>query len=171
MLKKVLFLIILAALLVPTAALARSLEVEGPASFAGRGGVRGALHGEQAATVNLRLAGGLIRVTGAARNLAVRCAGRKVKQGARIHRRVKTVVCKARGPMLVAITSARFRFGAKSRAFTIQVPEGLSGMLHGNLRPIGRPPVEEEPPAEEAPLDDPAADAEEAAENEAALDE
>jgi hypothetical protein len=170
--KKLPLLMVLAALLVPTAALARSLEVDGPASLAARGGVRGALHGEQAATVNLRLAGGLIRVTGAARNLAVRCSGRKVKQGARIQRRVKTVVCKARGPMLVAITSARFRFGAKSRAFTIEVPEGLGGTLHGNLRPIGRPPVEEEePPAEEAPLDDPASDAQEAAENEAALGE
>lgn len=155
MLKKLLFLVALAALLVPTAALARSLEVDGPASFAGRGGVRGALHGEQAATVDLRLAGGLIRVTGAARTLAVRCTGRKVKQAARVHRRLKTVVCKARGPMLVAITSKRFHFGAKSRAFGIQIPEGISGTLYGNLRLIGRtrPPVEEEQPAEEAPLD------------------
>lgn len=167
--KKLLFLVVLAALLVPTAALARSLEVDGPASFAGRGGVRGALHGEQAATVNLRLARGLVQVTGAARNLEVRCTGRKVKQAARVHRRLKTVVCKARGPMLVAITSSRFRFGAKSRAFTIQVPEGLSGMLHGNLRPIGPPPVEEV--VEEAPLDDAAEDEQDAAENEAALDE
>jgi hypothetical protein len=172
MLKKLLFLVVLAALFVPTAALARSLEVEGPASLAGRGGVRGALHGEHAATVNLRLAGGLIGVTGGARNLEVRCTGRKVKQAARVHRRLKTVVCKARGPMLVAITSSRFRFGAKSRAFTIKVPEGLSGTLHGNLRPIGRPPVDEaEPPVEEVPLDDPAQDAQDAAENEAALDE
>jgi hypothetical protein len=147
--KKLLLLMVLAALLVPTAALARSLEVEGPASLAGRGGVRGALHGEQAATVNLRLAGGLIRVTGAARNLAVRCSGRKVKQGARIQRRVKTVVCKARGPMLVAITSARFRFGAKSRAFTIQVPEGLSGTLYGNVRLLAPPPADEDEAAEE----------------------
>jgi hypothetical protein len=169
--KKLLFLVVLAALLVPTAALARSLEVDGPASLAGRGGVRGALHGEQAATVNLRLAGGLVRVTAAARNLEVRCIGRKVKQAARVHRRLKTVVCKARGPMLVAITSKRFHFGAKSRAFTIQVPEGLSGTLHGNLRSTGPPPAEEAEPVEEAPLDDPAEDEQDAAENEAAADE
>jgi hypothetical protein len=144
MLKKLMFVVAFAALLVPAAALAKSIEVEGPASLAGRGGVRGALHGEQAATVNLRMAGGLIKVTGAAGNLAVRCTGRKVRQGSRTHRRLQTVVCKARGPMLVAITSNRFRFGAKSRAFTIQVPEGLSGTLHGNIRLLDPPPVEEE---------------------------
>jgi hypothetical protein len=147
--KKLLFLVVLAALLVPTAALARSLDVDGPASLAGRGGVRGALHGERAATVNLRMAGGLIQVTGAARDLEVRCAGRKVRQASRIHRRLKTVVCKAHGPMLVAITSKRFRFGAKSRAFTIQVPAGLSGTLYGNVRLLDPPPADEERPAED----------------------
>lgn len=164
--KYVMFLVALAALLVPTAALARSLEVDGPASLAGRGGVRGALHGEQAATVNLRMAGGLIRVTGAAGNLAVRCTGRKVRQVSRTHRRLETVVCKARGPMFVAITSKRFHFGAKSRAFSIQIPEGISGTLHGNLRLTGRPrpPVEEEQPGEEAPLDEPAEDDQDAGE-------
>jgi len=165
--RKIMFVVALAALLVPAAALAKSIEVDGPASLGGRGGVRGALHGEQAATVNLRMAGGLIRVTGAAGNLEVRCAGRKVKQASRTHRRLETVVCKARGPMLVAITSKRFRFGAKSRAFSIQVPEGLSGMLHGNLRLVGQPSAEEEQPAEEAeeaPLDESAEDEQDSAE-------
>lgn len=168
--RKIMFVVALAALLVPAAALAKSIEVNGPASLGGRGGVRGALHGDQAATVNLRMAGGLIRVTGAAGDLAVRCTGRKVKQGSRTHRRLEMVVCKARGPMLVAITSKRFRFGAKSRMFSIQVPEGLSGTLHGNLRLIGRPPVEEEQPAEEAPAED-SSDEADAAETEAAADE
>ena len=171
MLMKILFAVAVAALLVPAAALAKSIEVEGPASLGGRGGVRGTLHGERAVTVKLRMAGGLIRVTGAAGGLDVRCTGRKVKQGSRTHRRLETVVCKARGPMLVAITSKRFRFGAKSRAFSIQVPEGLSGKLHGNLRPIGRPSVEEEPSAEEAPVDAPSEDEADAAANEAAADE
>jgi hypothetical protein len=94
------------------------------------------------------MAGGQIRVTGAAGNLAVRCAGRKVKQGSRTHRRLETVVCKARGPMLVAITSKRFRFAAQSRAFSIQVPEGLSGTLYGNVRLLD-PPTEEQPAEEE----------------------
>jgi hypothetical protein len=153
--KKVMFAVALAALLVPAAALAKSIEVEGPALLGGRGGVRGALHGERAATVNLRMAGGMIRVTGAAGNLGVRCTGRKIRQRSGTHRRVQTVVCKSRGPMLVAITSKRFRFGAQSRAFTIQVPEGLSGTLHGNIRLIGEPPAdEEEQPAEERPVGD-----------------
>jgi hypothetical protein len=147
--KKLLFAVALAALLVPAAALAKSIEVEGPASLVGRGGVRGALHGEQAATVNLRMAGGLIRVTGAAAGLEVRCTGRKVKQGSRTNRRVETVVCKGRGAMLVAITSKRFRFGAQSRAFSIEVPEGLNGTLHGNVRLLDPPPAEDEPAAEE----------------------
>ena len=146
--KYVMFVVALAALLVPTAALARSIEVDGPASLAGRGGVRGALHGEEAATVNLRMAGGQIRVTGAAGTLEVRCIGRKVKQGSRTNRRLETLVCKARGPMIVAITSKRFRFAAESRAFSIQGPEGLSGTLYGNVRLLD-PPAEEEQPAEE----------------------
>ena len=152
--KKVMFAVALAALLVPAAALAKSIEVEGPASLAGRGGVRGALHGERAATVHLRMAGGQIRVVGAARGLEVRCAGRKVRQASRTHRRLLTVVCKSRGPMLVAITSHRFRFAAQSRAFTIQVPEGLSGMLHGNVRLLDPPPVEEEERAEDTSTGD-----------------
>jgi hypothetical protein len=161
--KKVMFVVALAALLVPAAALAKSIEVNGPASLGGRGGVRGSLHGEQVATVNLRMAGGLIRVTGAAGNLAVRCTGRKVKQGSRTHRRLETVVCKARGPMFVAITSKRFRFGAKSRAFSIQVPEGLSGTLYGNVRLLDPPSAEEEESMEQAPLDGPAEDEQDAA--------
>jgi hypothetical protein len=142
--RKIMFVVALAALLVPAAALAKSIEVDGPASLQGRGGVRGALHGERAATVDLRMAGGLIRVTGAAGNLAVRCAGRNVKQALRSHRRLETVVCKARGPMLVAITSKRFRFGAKSRAFGIQIPEGISGTLYGNVRLLEPPAAEDE---------------------------
>jgi RNase P/RNase MRP subunit p29 len=141
---KVLLAVALAALLVPAAALAKSIEVDGPASLAGRGGVRGALHGEQAATVNLRMAGGQIRVTGAAAGLDVRCAGRKVVQGSRTNRRVETVVCKARGAMLVAITSKRFRLAVQSRAFSIQVPEGLGGTLYGNVRLV-EPPADDEP--------------------------
>jgi RNase P/RNase MRP subunit p29 len=148
--RKLLFAVALAALLVPAAAFAKSIEVEGPASLQGRGGVRGALHGERAATVNLRMAGGQIRVTGAAAGLEVRCAGRKVQQGSRTNRRLETVVCKARGPMLVAITSKRFRFAAQSRAFSVQVPEGLSGTLHGNIRLVD-PPAEEQAGEEAAP--------------------
>ena len=145
--KKFLFAVALAALLVPAAALANSIEVEGPASLAGRGGVRGALHGEQAATVNLRMAGGRLQVTGAAAGLEVRCAGRNVKQVSRGNRRIETVVCKARGPMLVAITSKRFRFGLKSRAFSLEIPEGLSGTLYGNVRLLDPPPAEEDEPS------------------------
>jgi hypothetical protein len=152
MLKKVMLVVALAALLVPAAALANSIEVEGPAELAGRGGVRGALHGAEPATVELRLRGGQIRVTGAAADLEVACTGRRVKQASRTHRQLKTVLCRARGRMLVAITSKRFRFAAQSRRFTIQIPEGLSGVLHGNVR-APEAPAEEQQPAEEQPVD------------------
>ncbi len=152
--KKFLFAVALAALLVPAAALAKSIEVEGPASLAGRGGVRGALHGERAATVNLRMAGGRLQVTGAAAGLHVRCAGRRVKQVSRGNRRIETVVCLSRGPMLAAITSKRFRFGITSRAFSLQIPEGLSGTLYGNVRLVDPPPAEEEEPVRDEPSGD-----------------
>jgi hypothetical protein len=152
--RKLLFAVALAALLVPAAALAKSIEVEGSVSFAGRGGVRGALHGERPATVNLRMSGGHLQVTGAAAGLEVRCAGRCVQQVSRGNRRIETVVCKARGPMLVAITSKRFRFGVKSRAFSLEIPEGLSGTLHGHVRLLDPPPAEEEEPVRDEPSGD-----------------
>lgn len=132
--KKVMFAVALAALLVPAAALAKSVEVQGPASLAGRGGVRGALHGEEPGTVQVRMTRGQLRVVGAAGDLEVTCEGRSVKQGSRSNGRLETVLCVSRGPMTASITSKRFRLGLQARAFSIQVPEGLSGTLHGNLR-------------------------------------
>jgi hypothetical protein len=132
MLKK-LIVVASAALLVPVAALATPLEVEGPASVSGQGAVRGALHSPDGpATVSFRLRAGMIRITGSSRNLDVACTGRGVRTGTRQNRRLKVVICKGRG-LLVQVTSTRFHFGAVARRYGIQIPEGVSGVLNGRF--------------------------------------
>jgi hypothetical protein len=132
MLKK-LIVVASAALLVPVAALATPLEVDGPASVTGQGAVRGALHSaEGPATVSFRLRAGMIRVTGSSQSLEVECTGRGVRTGTRQNRRLKIVVCKGHG-LLVQVTSQRFRFGALARKYAIQIPEGVSGTLNGRF--------------------------------------
>ena len=57
--------------------------------------------------------------------------------------------------MTVVISAAgRFHFGALSRLYVLDIPEGVSGKVHGNFR--GRPQQRpaEEPPAEEQPADE-----------------
>lgn len=140
--KKSLPLLVLAALLVPAAAQATKLEIEGPASILGRGPVHGGLHAESPATVNLRFRAAVVRVTGKADDLKVTCNGRRAKTLERTNRRgLKVVGCIGRG-LEVAITATRFRFAARSRgAYGIQIPAGMSGVLHGNF-------AEQEPAAE-----------------------
>jgi hypothetical protein len=132
MLKK-LIVVASAALLVPVAALATPLEVDGPASVTGQGVVRGALHSpDGSATVSFRVRAGMIRVTGSSQNLDVACTGRGVRIGTRQNRRLKIVVCKGRG-LLVQVTSSRFHFGANARKYGIQIPDGVSGRLNGRF--------------------------------------
>jgi hypothetical protein len=150
MFKKSLPLLVLAALLVPAAAQANKLEVNGPASITGRGNVHGGLHAASPATVNFRFRAAVIRVTGKADDLKVSCEGARIKKLERSNRRgLKLVVCKGRG-LAVAVTATRFRFAARSRgAYGIQVPEGMSGVLYGHF---GR--GEDAPPARERPADE-----------------
>jgi hypothetical protein len=145
MLKKSLPLLVLAALLVPAAAQAKKLEIEGPASIVGRGPVHGALHAESPATVNLRFRAAIVRVTGKADDLKVTCNGRRAKTLERTNRHgIKVVGCMGRG-LQVAVTATRFRFAARSRGpYAIQVPEGMSGVLYGNF-------AEDEPDSEPQP--------------------
>lgn len=157
MLKKSLPLLVLAALLVPAAAQAKKLEVNGPASIQGRGPVRGGFHAGSPATVNLRFRAATIRVTGKSDDLKVSCEGIRVKKLERSNRRgLKIVVCKGRG-LAVAVTATRFRFAARSRgAYGIEVPEGMSGVLYGHFRRSGEA-ARPERPADEAPAEEPAA--------------
>jgi hypothetical protein len=138
MLKKLLPLLVLAALLVPAAAQAKKLEVSGPASIQGRGNVHGGLHSDGPATVNFRFRAAVIRVTGKADDLQVTCEGDSVKKLERSNRRgMKLVVCKGRA-LAVAVTATRFRFNARSRgAYGIEIPEGMSGLLWGHFRRNG----------------------------------
>jgi hypothetical protein len=142
MLKK-LIVVASAALLVPVAALATPLEVDGPASVSGQGAVRGALHSaEGSATVSFRLRAGMIRVTGSSQDLAVECTGRGLRTGTRQNRRLKIVVCKGRG-LVAKVTSSRFRFGALARKYGIQVPDGVSGVLNGSFDDAEAPAPED----------------------------
>jgi hypothetical protein len=159
MLKKSLPLLVLAALLVPAAAHAKKVEVNGPASIHGRGPVHGGFHAESPATVNFRFRAAMIRVTGKADDLKVTCEGARVKKLERSNRRgLKIVVCKGRG-LAVAVTATRFRFAARSRAaYGIQVPEGMSGVLYGHFRRDGEAAAQPERPADEAPAEEPETD-------------
>lgn len=164
MLKKLLPLLVLAALFVPAAAQAKKIEVAGPATIQGRGPVHGGFHAESPATVNFRFRAASIRVTGKADDLRVSCEGARVRKLERSNRRgLKIVVCKGRG-LAVAVTATRFRFAARSHgAYGIQVPDGMSGVLYGNFkRGNDGPPAKERPaeerPAEERPAEDATAD-------------
>jgi hypothetical protein len=145
--KKSLPLLVLAALLVPAAAQAMKLEIDGPASIVGRGPVHGGLHAESPATVSLRFRAAIVRVTGKADDLKVTCNGRRAKTLERTNRRgIKVVGCMGRG-LQVAVTATRFRFIARSRgAYGIQIPAGVSGVLYGNFVDE-EPAVEDEAPA------------------------
>jgi hypothetical protein len=147
--RKSLPLLVLAALLVPAAAQATKLEIEGPASIVGRGPVHGALHAESPATVNLRFRAAIVRITG--KDLKVTCNGRRAKTLERTNRRgIKVVGCAGRG-LHVSVTATRFGLAARSRgAYGIQVPEGMSGVLYGNFRrgDSDRPAEDERPAAD-----------------------
>lgn len=171
MLKKSLPLLVLAALLVPAAAHAKKVEVNGPASIQGRGPVHGGFHAESPATVNFRFRAAIVRVTGKADDLKVSCEGARVKKLERSNRRgLKVVVCKGRG-LAVAVTATRFRFGARSRpAYGIQVPEGMSGVLYGHFRRGGDAARPARPADKSAAPADPMQDEADAEETEAAAD-
>jgi hypothetical protein len=146
--RKTLPLLVLAALLVPAAAQAKKLEIDGPASIIGRGPVHGALHAESPATVNLRFRAAVVRITGKADHLKVTCNGRRAKTLERTNRRgIKVVGCMGRG-LQVSITATRFAFAARSRgAYGIQVPEGVSGVLFGHFARAEAPAEDERPAA------------------------
>jgi hypothetical protein len=147
--RKTLPLLVLAALLVPAAAQAKKLEIDGPASIVGRGPVHGALHAESPATVNLRFRAAVVRITGKADDLKVTCNGRRAKTLERTNRRgIKVVGCMGRG-LQVSITATRFGFAARSRgSYGIQIPEGMSGVLFGHFARPEAPADEERPAAD-----------------------
>ena len=150
MIKRPVFLVVVAALAIPAAAAAKSIDVSGPATIAGHGPVRGALRSEDGpARVEFHLSGKIL-VGGKARDLEVSCEGDGVQTRTHLSRRgVKLVGCAGR-LMTVVVSASAFRFGMKSRRWLIEIPEGVNGKISGRFRDAGRP--DEEQPAEpEAP--------------------
>ena len=139
MLKRTVSLLALAALVIPAAAAAKTIDVSGPATIAGHGPVRGLLKSaEGPARVEFHLSGKIL-VRGRADDLEVSCTGVNVKTRNHVNRRgVELVACKGRR-MTVVVSATAFRFGAVARRWLIQIPEGVSGKLSGNFRRANRP--------------------------------
>jgi hypothetical protein len=134
LLKRTVSLLALAALVVPAAAAAKTIEVSGPATIVGHGPVRGQLRSaEGQARVELHLSGKIL-VTGRARDLEVSCTGENVQTRSHLNRRgLELVACKGRR-MTVVVSASAFRFGVLARRWLIQIPEGVTGKLHGRFR-------------------------------------
>ena len=154
MFKRTVFLFMSAALALPAIAAAKTIDVDGPLTLRGHGPLRAQLaSAEGSARVSIKL-GGKIVVTGLARDLEVACTGPRVKVRTATNRRgLKKVACMGRRMTIVISAAGRFHFGALARLYVLEIPEGVSGKLHGNFR--GRP---QQPPAVEAPAEEQPAD-------------
>lgn len=154
MFKRTVFLFMSAALALPAIAAAKTIDVDGPLTLRGHGPLRAQLaSAEGSARVSIKL-GGKIVVTGLARDLEVSCTGPRVKVRTATNRRgLKKVACMGQRMNVVISAAGRFHFGALARLYVLEIPDGVSGKLHGNFR--GRP---QQPPAEEAPAEEQPAD-------------
>jgi hypothetical protein len=130
--KRTVPLLVLAALVIPTADAAK--DVSSPATLAGHGPVRGMLRSTDGpARVELHLSGKSL-VSGRARDLEVSCTGTNVKQRNAVNRRgLELVACKGRR-MTVVVSATAFHFGALARRWLIQIAEGVSGKINGRFR-------------------------------------
>lgn len=152
MFKRTVFLLVAVALAVPAVAVAKQIDVSGPATISGHGPVRGKLRSEEGpARVTFHLSGKIL-VSGKARDLEVSCEGARVKTRTAVNRRgFKLVACKGRR-MTVVVSASAFHFGAVARRYVIEIPEGVNGKLYGRFRGGEERPAPEEQPAEhEAP--------------------
>jgi len=151
--KRTVPLLVAAVLALPAVAAAKSIDVQGPQTLKGHGPVRGQLRSaEGQATVRFQLSGRIV-VSGKADDLDVRCSGPRVQTRSHQNRRgLEMVGCLGRR-MTVEVTASAFRFGAKARRWLIEIPEGVSGKIHGRL--LERPRPRPQPPAAERPADEP----------------
>ncbi len=152
MIKRTVFLLVLVALAVPAAAVAKVIDVSGPATIAGHGPVRGMLRSADGpARVEFHLSGKIL-VSGKADDLQVSCEGARVKTRNHVNRRgLKLVGCIGRR-MTVVVSATVFHFGANARRYLIQIPEGVSGKLSGRFRGSDSP-AEQQPADPEAPAE------------------
>jgi len=133
MLKRTVFLVMVAALAVPALAAARPHEVQGPATLKGHGFLRGELQAtDPSLSVRIRFRAGMVRVVDLAGDLQVTCKGRPARSH---HNRKGQAVyrCAGRaGRMLV--TGSHYGLALVSMRYVLELPDGVSGTLSGRFR-------------------------------------
>jgi hypothetical protein len=144
MFKRTVPLLVLAALMLPAAAVAQKADIVGPAALLGHGPVRGELKSDDGAKrVRFRLAGQL-QLTDLGGDMKISCRGQGSMQAGNDDGKL-AVHCAGR--TLAVVSASHFRFGARARRYLIQIPEGMSGVVNGDFRRRGDEPVSEEPEA------------------------
>ena len=148
MFKRTVPLLVLAALVLPTMAVAKKADIIGPTALLGHGPVRGELKSDDGPKrVRFRLAG-VLQVTDLGGDMKVACNGQGSMRAGNDDGKL-VVQCSGRTNAVVSASS--FRFGGKARRYLIQIPEGMSGTVNGDFRQRGdEPAAEERPAAEEA---------------------
>ncbi len=138
MLKRLVFLVMLAALAVPAAAAAQTLDVQGPVTIRGLGPLRGELQApDPARAVKIRFQAGRLKLVDLAGDLKVRCKGRpaRSRQDADGH---AVFLCAGRaGGALVQ--GSHYGIALAAAHYGLQIPEGVSGSLSGRFRVVEAP--------------------------------
>jgi hypothetical protein len=133
MLKRLVFLVLLAALTLPAVAAAKRLDVKGQVALRGHGLLRGELQAtDPAAQVQLRLRVGRIRVLDLAGDAQVTCNGEAAET--RQNGDGQTILfCKGRRAR-VLLQGSHYRLAVLAMQYAMKIPEGVSGTLAGRFR-------------------------------------
>jgi hypothetical protein len=138
MFKRTVPLLALVAIAAPMAAGAKQIDVNGPASYVGKGAVQGRLaSADGPKRIRFRFAGSLM-FTGAD-DMQVVCRG-----AGQTHSSIKdgNLVVECQGRMLAIASASGLAFEGKARRYGINVPEGVSGSIEGRLIREAQPPAE-----------------------------
>jgi hypothetical protein len=164
MIKRTVPLLLLAALVLPTAAAAESSELTGPILVKGRGPMAAEVEmANPAETRALVLggSGGVVRFVDLAGDLRVECQGKREQRGSgRGERSRGFVVCSGRGGR-ARVHGSHFRIAARMRTWAMAIPEGASAHVRGRYVTVeaGDEPAREQPRRERpAAADRPEAD-------------
>jgi hypothetical protein len=152
MFKRTVPLLVLAALALPTMAVAQKADIVGPAALLGHGPMRGELQSDDGPKrVRFRLVGQL-QLTDLGGDMKVACRG----QGSMLAGNDDgKLVVQCSGPTTVVASASHVRFGGKARRYLIQIPEGMSGTVNGTFRHRGEEPAAKERPSAEEPEEAP----------------
>jgi hypothetical protein len=138
MFKRTVPLLVLAAIALPVAAGAKQIDVNGPATYVGKGAVQGRLaSADGSKRIHFRFAGSLT-FTGAD-DMQIVCRG-----AGQTHSSIKdgNLVVECQGRMLAVAGASGLNFEGKARRYAIHVPEGVSGSIEGRLIREAQPPAE-----------------------------